>query len=62
MTRAEKRIDKKRGCRYCLDYKKKSGCKHAECPYHELDGINTYEEYYQSRREIANLGDLFSDL
>ena len=38
---------KQRGCAYCLDHKKKQ-CKHDECPYHELDNVETYEEYMDS--------------
>lgn len=44
---------KKRGCGYCLDFipcekmlgRKKSKCPYDECPYHELDEVNTYDEY-----------------
>ena len=34
---------KKRGCHYCADFKRV--CPHRECPYHELDGFNTYTDY-----------------
>lgn len=32
---------KKRGCRYCADAVG-SKCPHAECPYHELDDIESF--------------------
>ena len=40
-----------RGCKYCadkkrvLDERKISQCPHDECPYHELDNVETYGEY-----------------
>lgn len=40
---------KKRGCWYCTDFKRK--CPHAECPYHELDGFKTYEEYLKKGKK-----------
>lgn len=46
---------KQRGCEYCLDHQKHS-CKHDECPYHELDNVETYEEYMQ------NMGFFFDSL
>lgn len=52
----------KRGCLYCLDYKKKRGvrgCKHGKCPYHELDEFETYEDYFNSHSD--GLADIFSD-
>lgn len=35
---------KKRGCRYCADVIDPSHpkCPHAECPYHELDDIESF--------------------
>lgn len=41
----------KRGCIYCADMKK-GKCKHDKCPYHELDGFKTYEEYFKSKCSI----------
>lgn len=47
----------KRGCGYCLDLipwekivnkARPSKCPYDECPYHELDDVNTYEEYVDS--------------
>lgn len=43
----------KRGCRYCLDYRKSGnnsfkGCIHDECPYHELDDVKDYKQYEKS--------------
>ena len=43
----------KRGCEYCTDFKKNknigSRCKYNKCPYKELDGFKTYEDYYKSK-------------
>lgn len=44
---------KKRGCRYCAD-RKSCWCKHDECPYHELDDVETYEDYYISEMGLFN--------
>ena len=46
---------KQRGCAYCLDHKKHS-CKHDECPYRELDNVETYDEY------LENNGFIFDSL
>lgn len=42
-----------RGCKFCSDKKKKkidgvfkSYCHYDSCPYHELDGFNSYEDYF----------------
>ena len=47
---------RKRGCKYCLDYKRIRGmgrmCKHDECPHHELDEFETYEDYFKSKPSI----------
>ncbi len=41
---------KKRGCDYCADFKMKGRkCKHDKCPYKELNGFKTYEDYYKSK-------------
>ena len=55
----------KRGCLYCEDCShgsgKYTGCKHSECPYHELDDVKTYGEYIQKTNKsglakvLANL-------
>lgn len=43
----------KRGCLYCCDFKTvRRGvrkCKHDECPYHELDEFETYEDFFESQ-------------
>ena len=42
----------KRGCLYCLDCRVKTNrvcCKHNECPYHELDEYETYEDFFNSQ-------------
>lgn len=47
-----KKEREKMGCIYCCDYKKRKGvrmCKHEECPYHELDGYETYEDFFHSQ-------------
>lgn len=43
---------KQRGCLYCLDYKmlkhdekKRKMCMHDKCPYRELDGYKTYNQF-----------------
>ena len=49
---------RKRGCSYCTDMTKcekgSSGsykyiCSYDECPYHELDKFDTYEDYLKSK-------------
>lgn len=43
---------KKRGCFYCLDYKSRHGkrvCIHEECPYHELDDFESYNDFIKSK-------------
>ena len=44
-----------RGCCFCTDKRKKkidnavkSFCPYDACPYHELDGFKSYEDYYQN--------------
>lgn len=44
----------KRGCLYCADcktYRKTNRrmCKHAKCPYRELDKFENYEEYFNAK-------------
>lgn len=48
-------VQRKRGCNYCADKVprqvkpfRRSYCPHDECPYHQLDGFNTYTEYLKS--------------
>ena len=40
----------KRGCKYCLDgfimaYTRDLFCNHRKCPYRELDGYKSYEDF-----------------
>lgn len=54
MRFVEKDEKEKRGCLYCLDYKKRRGegnrmCKHKECPYHELDEFENYEDFFKAQ-------------
>ena len=53
---------KQRGCGYCLDHipwydrsttGNKSKCPYDECPYHELDNTETYDEYADSISPIS---------
>lgn len=44
-----------RGCNFCTDKRKrkvygsfKPYCLHDACPYNELDGFKSYEDYYQN--------------
>lgn len=44
-----------RGCNFCTDKRKrkidgvvKSYCPYDMCPYRELDGFKSYEDYYQN--------------
>lgn len=46
---------KKRGCRWCLDYRRGKRCKYFECPYHELDGYSTYEQYLKEHKPDRKL-------
>lgn len=48
-------IQKKRGCHYCLDkvWGKYSLCPHAECPYHELDQHDTYQDFLKSTGRLS---------
>lgn len=41
---------KKRGCAYCTDFVNMA-CPHEECPYHELDGFKTYDEYLKKGKK-----------
>lgn len=56
MRVVSKEEKKKRGCKYCLDNKHVKGvgnmCKHNECPYHELDEFETYEDFYKTNAGI----------
>lgn len=55
----EKEEKDKRGCLYCLDVKTVAGykkCKYDKCPYSELDGFETYEDFFHSQ---AGLLDMF---
>ena len=52
MRELKQKTLKKRGCDYCLDHRKPNAaslhrCIHRECPYHELDGFETYEEFFK---------------
>ncbi len=56
---------RQRGCQYCLDHKGRK-CKHEECPYHELDDVETYEEYLEKEgfifdQLIVNNFDMLED-
>lgn len=50
---------RKRGCFECYDVihsnkrSKRILCPYAECPYHELDGYNTYNEYMKATGETS---------
>jgi hypothetical protein len=58
-----KRERTQRGCIYCADVvppsvdgdniSKRRYCPHSECPYHELDGANTYTEYLKSISDVT---------
>lgn len=45
---------KKRGCVYCTEHRVRRYiyCKHNECPFHELDGHKTYNDYLKSCPEV----------
>ena len=47
---AKTKEQRQRGCFYCLDFVDMA-CKHKECPYHELDGFKTYEEYLKKSQK-----------
>lgn len=57
----------KRGCHWCADKipprrtTNVSNCPHAECPYHELDGFKSYEEYLRKSKK-GGLGRLLEEL
>lgn len=55
-----KKEKKKRGCMYCLDYKKRR-CIHEKCPYHELDKYKTYNEYFKEQEKKNKLLDILLD-
>ena len=40
---------RKRGCHYCADFN--HTCPHKVCPYHELDGYKTYDEYMKKSKK-----------
>jgi hypothetical protein len=40
---------KKRGCWYCADFNRV--CPHKGCPYNELDGFKTYDEYLKKGKK-----------
>lgn len=43
---------KSRGCTYCDDFERNDNkCPHRSCPYHELDGFKTYEEYMKKSKK-----------
>lgn len=44
------KVMRKRGCAYCTDFVNMA-CKHEECPYHELDGFKTYDEYLKKGKK-----------
>lgn len=56
MRELEREEVKKRGCMYCADqvsptreYRRR--CPHDECPYRELDGFETYDEYLKKSKK-----------
>ena len=55
----------KRGCEYCTDRMRgaraRNRCKHDECPYHDLDSFDTYEDYFNSQ-DTAGIAKIFLDL
>lgn len=57
MRKIIKKERKKRGCKYCLDYKKDK-CKHAECPYHELDNYATYEKFFKDQEKKCPISEI----
>ena len=43
---------RKRGCMFCADMVKdgrRHSCPYAECPYHELDGFDSYSQYLKQK-------------
>ena len=54
MREIEKSERKQRGCQYCKYGKKKKKeriwfCRYSTCPFHELDNVRSYEEWYRER-------------
>ncbi len=54
MRTVRKREKEQRGCMYCEDWVEgfeikgkyiPGGCKHTQCPYHEMDNEKSYDEY-----------------
>lgn len=52
MRVVSKEEKKKRGCIYCRDRRKGGMCKHNECPYHELDEYETYEDFFEAQGNV----------
>lgn len=57
MRKMNKALKRKRGCAYCTEMipwmlqgrtRKGSKCPYDECPYHELDNTENYDEYADS--------------
>lgn len=48
-------MKKKRGCMYCADlvHGRRNGCPHDECPYHELDKYETYNQYMKQASPLT---------
>ena len=64
MRVVDKNEKEKRGCLYCLDYKKVRGtknrmCKHDECPFRELDEFESYEDFFKAQGNV--LAGLFEE-
>jgi hypothetical protein len=64
MRRLHNKERYQRGCDFCIDKVKcktvankqvMSRCPYDECPYHELDGINTYDEFLKASSSVGLL-------
>jgi hypothetical protein len=61
MRNLRKNCVEQRGCKYCLDrippedrgtHHTASKCPHYECPYHELDEVEDYNDYLNGISDI----------
>ena len=56
MKKLNNSMKKKRGCMYCADVvnvEQRNHCPYDECPYHELDGFDSYGQYLKKTNPLS---------
>lgn len=52
---------KQRGCAFCRELKRCRHCPHAECPYHDLDNVEIFDDYCATFPDL-DLRELLKDM